>query len=116
ANPGTMVEVPAGRHEIDRALRITAPNTGLYGYGTIVQSNAGESIVEIVSASGVRISGLTLTRGDGSKETSKHAIAAYDSADVTLENVRLIDNCSNAGTIVLERCRQSRVQDCTVTN
>ena len=116
ANSGVMVEVPSGEHRIDAAIRIAAPNTGLYGFGTIVQTNPKASIIEIVETSGVRVVDVTLTRAEGSQETSKHGLAAYESTDVTIDGVRVLDNWSNAGTIMLERCRQSRVEDCVVNN
>jgi hypothetical protein len=115
-NPGTMIEVPAGTHLIEHAIRITAPHSGLYGYGTIVQTNPDVNIVEIVETAGVRLRHVTLTRAEGSQETIKHAIAAYRSREISIEGVRVVDNWSQAGTIMFERCRQSRIADCLVMN
>ena len=69
ANAGRMIFIPGGEYVIDRSLRITADNTGLYGYGTVVQTNPEEHIVEIYRESevlrGVRIIGLTFRRAEG---------------------------------------------------
>ncbi len=116
ANPGVMIDIPTGEHRIDAPVRISVANTGLCGFGTIVQTNPEASIVEIVDTKGVRLIDLTLTRPAGAQETAKHAIAAYNSGDVTIRGVRVLDNWSNAGTIMLERCRQSRIESCLVEN
>jgi len=120
ANPGRMIHVPAGDHVVDRALRITEDNTGLYGEGRIVQSNPEESILEIyrdsATVTGVRIRGLTFARAKGAEESHRHGILASECADLELDGVRVVDNWSNAGTIQLQRCATSRVHGCSVIN
>ena len=120
ANPGKMIHVAAGDYVIGRALRITEDNTGLYGEGRIVQSNPEESILEIFRESGtvtgVRVSGLTFTRAEGREESHRHGVLASDCADLDLDNIRVVDNWSNAGTIQLQRCAASRVHGCSVIN
>ena len=116
ANPGRMIEVPVGEVHLTEALRLTAPGSGLYGLGTLVQDNPEANILEIISTKDVRIHGITLTRPEGKQETSRHAIHAADSSGVEIANVRVLDNRSTAGTIFLEQCTSSRVHDSSVVN
>jgi len=120
ANPGKVVYVPPGDYVIDKALRITEDNTGLCGYGRVIQIDPAEHIVEIWRAgaevAGVRIVNLTLTRTDGAQETHCHGILANNCVDLDITGVRVIDNWSNAGNIRLQQCRTSSVRGCTVTN
>lgn len=116
ANPGTVLHVPAGVHGIDGPLRFTTPGSGLYGPGRIVQTNPEADIIEIADTEDVRIEGVTLTRPEGKQETHRHAINAHNSNRVVVRDVRVIDNRSNAGTIMFERCHNSVASGCEVLN
>ena len=116
ANPGRMIRVPAGDYRIDRAVDISADHTGLYGPGRIVQTNPDADILTITRASDVVIDGLTLTRADGAMDATKHGLHANECTDVTVRNVRVLNNRSQAGTINFERCTGGRIAGCDVTN
>lgn len=116
ANSGEMIFIPAGIHTISEALRIHADNTGLWGPGTILQTDADQDIISIDDASGVRIEGVTLTRPEGRQEVLRHGLAARRCRYLEFRNVRVIDNHSTAGTIYLEHCQDAVVSGCTVRN
>ncbi len=55
ANPGRMIHVPSGDHEITTKILIKADRSGLYGSGRIIQKNAGQPILAVEQAEGVRL-------------------------------------------------------------
>lgn len=116
ANPGKVVEVPAGDHEIHETIRIATPGGGLSGTGRIIQADPSKAIVRIDHADGVLIRGLTFTRPEGRQETEAQAVVATDSRDVTLADLRVIDNQGRSATIELRRCEDGRVVGCLVQN
>lgn len=114
--PGTVVEIGPGDHSIDAPLTIRTDNSGLCGFGRIIQTNPAAPVLVIESACGVRISGLTLTRAAGREETTESAIRATNCQELDIENVRIIDNWSASPAISIEACRASRIRDCSVIN
>ncbi|HQE75480.1 MAG TPA: right-handed parallel beta-helix repeat-containing protein [Candidatus Hydrogenedentes bacterium] len=116
AHPGEIIFIPAGYYSISEALRVQANGTGLWGPGTIVQTDDDQDILSIDGVSGVRIEGITLTRAEGRQESSRHALAARNCRDIEIRNVRVINNHSSAGTVYLENCRDAVVSGCTVRN
>ncbi len=116
ANPGRMVFVPSGEYRIDRKIRISADNSGLWGPGRIVQTNAQEPIVEIQGARGVRLSDLTLTRPEGRQETDVEGVLALQCRDLELTALRVNDNRTRSGAIVLRECTGCEIRDCLVRN
>ncbi len=116
ANPGRMVYVPAGDHAISEKIRLGADHAGLFGPGRIVQTNPDAPIIEIERAEGVRIRDLTLTRPEGRQETQKEAVIAVQCRDLVLENLRVFDNRTRSGAIVLRECSGSRIGGCLVQN
>lgn len=115
AQPGHIVHVPPGEHFIDDALTIRHAGSGLAGPGRIVQANAGASIIR-VQADDVTVEGLTLVRAAGAETSTQHAIEAVDCKGLTLRNLTVRDNRSNAGTVYLRGCRDSRVEGCRIVN
>lgn len=111
-----MIQVPAGDYLIGQPLRIKTAGTGLYGFGRIIQTNAAASIVEIRQATNALLRDLTLMRPPAQADTTEHAVSASDCDGVELDRLRVIDNRSLGGTLLLERCRNSRVQNCTIKN
>ena len=83
ARPGEIIEVPAGRHLIDAPLMFTVDG-GLYGPGTIVQTDPTQPIVRVDHAAGVRIEGVTLTRPEGARKSSESAIRADHARDLLI--------------------------------
>ena len=116
ANPGKVIEVSPGVHEIKEALRISTPGGGLVGSATIVQTDPAHSLVRIDHAQGAILKGLTLTRPEGRRETKVEAVVALDSRDVSLVDLRVIDNQTRASAIELRNCVDSQIRDCLVQN
>ncbi|MBI4559376.1 MAG: right-handed parallel beta-helix repeat-containing protein [Candidatus Hydrogenedentes bacterium] len=116
AHPGRMIEVPSGTYEISEPLHFETNGGGLFGYGTIVQTNPNARIIQIRNASGVRIVNLTLTRPEGRMDCAAEALFAEECGGLEVRGVRVIDNRSQRPTISFERCHESRIQDCAVKN
>ena len=116
ARPGEIIEVPAGRHLIDAPLLFTVDGGGLYGPGTIVQTDPSQPIVRVDHAAGVRIEGVTLTRPEGARETPESAIRADHARDLVIRRVRIVDNHSQAGAITLRDCERTTLTDCDIIN
>ncbi len=116
AYPEQMVFVPAGDYEIDEKIRIRGDNSGLWGPGRIVQTNPDQPVLEIEGASGVRIRDLTLTRPEGRQETAVEGVLALQCSNLELENLRVIDNRTRSGAIVLRECQGAEIRNCLVRN
>ncbi len=116
ANPGRVVHLPPGDYEISAKLRLRGDGSGLAGPGRIIQTNPDQPHLEIEDAAAVEVRDLTLTRPEGKTETRVEAILAIRCRDLVIENVRVLDNWSNAGTISLRDCRDARISRCLVRN
>jgi hypothetical protein len=116
ANPNRVLFVPAGDYPITDAIRIRGDRGGLFGPGRIIQQNADRQIVVIDGATGVEIRDLTLTRPDGSMDTARDGILAVKCRDLVIENVRVLDNRSNAGAITVVESSHCRISRCLVRN
>lgn len=116
ANPGSVLYVPSGDHVISAKIRLRGERSGLTGPGRIIQSNPDQPHLEIEDADAVEVAGLTLSRPEGKTETRHEAIIAIRCRDLVIENVRVLDNWSSAGTISLRDCVGSRISDCLVRN
>jgi len=116
ANPGRPVFVPAGAHVISEKLRLHTNNSGLFGPGCIIQSNADQPILEIGKADGITVREVTLTRTEGAMETNQEGILALECDDLVIDHVRVIDNHTRSGVIALRHCRDATVSHCLVRN
>lgn len=116
ANPNRMLFVPAGEYVIQDKIRIRGERSGLFGPGRIIQQSDDQPIIEIENAKAAEIRDLTLTRPAGKMETRNEAILAIMCLDLVIDNVRVIDNRSNAGTITIRESKDCRVSHCLVRN
>ncbi|SIO32106.1 Right handed beta helix region [Singulisphaera sp. GP187] len=116
ANPGKVVEVAPGVHEIHDTIRIETAGGGLVGSGRIVQMDTQRPIVRIDHASGASLRGLMLTRPEGRRETESEAVIATDSHDVTLVDLRILDNQTRSAAIELRNCVDGQIRNCLVQN
>jgi len=116
ATEGQMIFVPSGDYPIERKIRIHTDNAGLWGPGRIVQNNPDQPILEIEDASGVRVRDLTLTRPEARQDTALEGILALRCRDLTLENLRVVDNRTCSGAIVLRDCQGAEIRSCLVRN
>ena len=115
-NPGTMIYIPAGFHDLTKAIRITGDHGGLFGPGCLRMSDPDQPILVLQKANGTRVSDLTLTRPAGKMDTVRPGVFVEESADVTLQGLRVLDNRSTAGSIRIEKCTNAQVLDCQVIN
>lgn len=116
ANPNKMLFVPPGDHVITEKLRIRGQRSGLYGPGRIIQQNPEQPVIEIENTTGTEIRDLTLTRPEGKMETGKEGIIAQKCRDLVIENVRVIDNRTRSGAILVTDSRDTRISSCQVRN
>lgn len=116
ANPNRMIFVPAGDYPITEKIRIRGERTGLFGPGRILQQNPEQPIIEIENARSVEIRDLTLTRPEGKMETGKEGVIAQKCSDLVIENVRVIDNHSKSGAILVTDSQGTRISRCLVRN
>lgn len=116
ANPNRMLFVPAGDYPLSEKVRIRGERAGLFGPGRLIQTNPDHPHLEIENASAAEIRDLTLTRPEGKMETDREAVIAIKCRDLVIENVRVLDNRSRAGTITVRESRDSRISRCLVRN
>ncbi|MBI1318526.1 MAG: hypothetical protein GC168_06220 [Candidatus Hydrogenedens sp.] len=116
ARQGELIEVPPGRHEIDAPLIFTADGGGLYGPGTIVQTNPAVPVVRVDGARDVRIEGVTLTRPEGAQDAAESALRADNATGLIVRNVRVLDNHSQSGSVRLEHCARTVISGCEIIN
>lgn len=116
ANPNRMLFVPAGDYPITDKIRIRGERSGLFGPGRIIQQNAEQPIIVIENAKEAEIRDLTLTRPEGKMETRQEGIVAIKCRDLVIDNVRVIDNRSPAGSISVRESQNCRISHCLVRN
>ena len=116
ANPNRMLFVPSGDYVIKDKIRIRGERSGLFGPGRIIQESSDQPIIEIENADGAEIRDLTLTRPEGKMETNNEGILAIKCRDLVIDNVRVIDNRTRSGAIVLRESQNCRISRCLVRN
>jgi nitrous oxidase accessory protein NosD len=116
ANPNRMLFVPAGDYPIKDKIRIRGERSGLFGPGRIIQQNAEQPIIEIENATAAEIRDLTLTRPEGKMETRNEGIVAIKCRDLSIDNVRVIDNHSKSAAILVTDSQGTRISRCQVRN
>lgn len=116
ANPGKMILVPDGDYVLTEKLRIASNDTGLYGYGRLVQTNPAEPVIEIEHAAGVRLQGITLTRAEGKQDAAANGLFCYDSKDVVLDGLRIVDCRAREAALEIRSCNDVTVRNCHILN
>lgn len=116
ANPGKMLFVPPGDHALTNAIRIRHADSGLYGFGRLVQHDTNSAVIEVRGASHVRVRDLTLTRASGREDSRQPAIAVMECDSVSLCDLRIMENRAAAGAISLRKCARAQVRDCRIEN
>ncbi len=116
ANPGRRVFVPPGDHRIAERLRIAVDGGGLWGPGRVVQSNPKAPIVHVREAADVLLDGLTLTRPEGGRETGEEAVRVDGARNVSLRNLTLLENHSQAGAVAIFGSEGTEVLHCRIEN
>lgn len=116
ANPGKAIFVPPGNYVIDIKLRIGKEGGGLYGSGRIIQKNPAQPILQAQDAASLELRGLTFTRAEGQMDSTREGVIVLRCRDARLDNVRVIDNRSTAGSLTLRNCEGAIVRDCLIDN
>jgi hypothetical protein len=116
ANPNRILFGPAGDHPITEPIRIRGDRSGLVGPGRIIQQSPDSPIIIVDGAANAEIRDLTLTRPDGRMDTSSDGLIAVKCRDLVVDNVRVVDNRTNAGGITLHDCVGCRISRCLVRN
>ena len=116
SNPNRMLFVPAGDYVIQNKIRICGERSGLFGPGRIIQESDDQPIIEIENADGAEIRDLKLTRPEGKMETNNEGVLAIKCRDLVIENVRVIDNRTRSGAIMLRESQNCRISRCLVRN
>jgi nitrous oxidase accessory protein NosD len=116
ANPNRMLFVPAGDYPITDKIRIRGERSGLFGPGRIIQQNTEQPIIVIEETKAAEIRDLTLTRPEGKMETRQEGIVVIRCRDLVIDNVRVIDNRSPAGSISVRESQDCRISRCLVRN
>ncbi len=116
ANPGEMIYIPNGRHEIDASLMIEGDGGGLYGPGTIVQTSTEQCLVRVHNAENVTIKDVTLSRPEGATDTTQEGLFIRDSLNIIVDGVKVIDNRGPGGSITIVDCESITVRDSFIEN
>ena len=116
ANPNRMIFVPPGDYSISEKIRVRGQGSGLFGPGRIIQENADQPIIEIENATDAVIRDLTLTRPEGKMETGKEGVIAQKCRNLIIENVRVFDNRSKSGALLIIDSQGTRISRCLVRN
>lgn len=114
AHPGIQLFVPAGVHAIDTALIFTGEGGGLYGPGTIEQTNPGSTIVTIENAAMTRIEGVTLTRTEAPEPARGPGLFINTSRLVEIRGVHVLKARARDAAIEIRNSQQTSVKDCLV--
>lgn len=99
AHPGAMLYVPPGTHRIKGTLFLKGDGGGLYGPGTIEQTNPDSTIVTVEKASLVRLEGITLTRSPGDEPAGGPGLFIHQSRLVEVRGVRVVDHHAREAAI-----------------
>jgi hypothetical protein len=114
ASPGTPLHLPAGEYRLTEPLVFKTSGSGLFGEGTIIQTNDDADIIQVVGADHVRLEGITLLRENPRFEKSARAIWAEGSSFLTVRNVTVRGNRASPTTVLLNECHYSTVEGCTI--
>jgi hypothetical protein len=115
-NPGRMLFVPAGDYPITNAIKIKAPNSGLWGPGRIIQANPDAAVIDAQNVAGLQLRDLTLTRAEGKKESTKGAVLVTKCSGATLAGLQVLDNWANANAVSVVESPRCQIRDCLVEN
>jgi len=116
AHPGTMIYVPPGVHTLDAALFLRGEGGGLYGTGTLEQTNPGASIVTVENASRTRIEGITLTRSPAEAPARGPGLFIHESRLVEIRGVHVTGHHARDAAIEVRNSQHVTIKDCLILN
>lgn len=116
ANPGRALYLPAGEYRVAAPIVLRTPDSGLYGEGTIIQTNPDADIVQVENAARVRIEGITLLREKPEFFKSARAIYAENSPYLQVRNVTIRNNRATPTTTRFEKCDYLTIEGCNIVD
>jgi hypothetical protein len=116
ANPGQMVFVPAGDYAISTTLKLGSNNSGLWGPGTIIQTNPEADIINIEGCADIQLRDLTLTRPEGRMDTHRPGVRLVRCNNVKIDNLRIFDNRGDLGSIFAAYCQGLQIRNTYIRN
>ncbi len=114
ANPGRPLHLPSGEYRIDQPIVIRTAGGGLYGEGTVIQTNDEADIIQVTGAGNVRIEGITLLREKPKFFKSARAVWADRSPYFTLRNVTIRGNRASPAAVLVTECDYATLEGCTI--
>ncbi len=116
ANPGKVIYVPAGDYLIHEQIRVSHDGTGLCGPGRIIQDNPDQAIIRMKHDRGGVLRDLTLTRAEGRQDSPKEGVMIMQCPEAVVDNVKVIDNRTQATVIYARQSDGVRLSHCLVRN
>lgn len=114
AQPGRALYLPAGEYRIDAPIVVSTSGSGLFGEGTIIQTNDDADMVQVRDADHVRIEGITLLREKPKFFKSARAIQAERSHYMVVRNVTIRGNRASPATVNVTDCNYATIEGCSV--
>jgi hypothetical protein len=114
ANPGRLIHVPPGEYRITAPIVLSNEGSGLFGEGTIIQTNDDADIIQVRGAAHIRIEGLTLLREQPKFFKTARAIWAEHSQFLQVRNVTVRGNRASPCTVLLAECDNATIEGCTI--
>ena len=114
ANPGRPLHLPWGEYRVDQPIVIRTAGGGLYGEGTVIQTNDDADIIQVTGAGNVRIEGITLLREKPKFFKSARAVWADRSPYFTLRNVTIRGNRASPAAVLVTECDYATLEGCTI--
>lgn len=114
SHPGRAVHLPAGVYRIDAPIVLSAPGSGLFGEGTIIQTNDDADIIQVRGADHVRVEGITLVREQPKFFKSARAILAERSNHLVVRNVTIRGTRASPSTVDLTGCHYATLEGCSI--
>ncbi|HVT73648.1 MAG TPA: right-handed parallel beta-helix repeat-containing protein [Lacunisphaera sp.] len=114
ANPGRAVYLPPGEFRLTAPVVLATEGSGLFGQGTLIQTNDDADIVQVRSAAHVRIEGITLRRDQPKFFKSARAIWAEKSPFLELRDVTVRNNRASPCAVLVAECDNATIEGCSV--
>ncbi|MBI2422978.1 MAG: right-handed parallel beta-helix repeat-containing protein [Candidatus Hydrogenedentes bacterium] len=115
AHPGMRVFLPAGVWKLDQPVMLRTAGSGLYGPGTLQQSNPGAAVVRIDHADDVSLQDLIVERVH--EENATEPSVLIDGARrATLSNVTVRNHRARNAAIEVRSSENVTIRGCLVHN
>lgn len=116
ARPGQMIYVPPGDYQITQTLQLRSDDSGLWGPGRIIQADPTADIINAEGRKNIQLRNLVLTRPEGKRETHRPGVRLIHCADVRIDNVQILDNQGDLGSVFAAYCSGLQIRNCLIQN